>query len=68
MCPQVVFNIMGVDASIVGMSIDYAHYFSPIFILTGIGASISCMLEVSQKTQIMVFYGLSRSIANVILD
>lgn len=50
--PQVAFNLMGVDESIIGMSIDYAHYFAPIFILTGIGASISCMLQVSQKTQL----------------
>ena len=68
LCPQVAFNLMGVDASIIGMSIDYARYFSPIFILTGIGASISCMLEVSQKTTVMIWYGLSRSVANVILD
>ena len=66
--PQVAFNLMGVDESIIGMSIDYAHYFAPIFILTGIGASVSCMLQVSQKTQIMVWYGVSRSLANVILD
>ncbi len=68
LCPQVAFHIMGVDESIIGMSIDYAHYFSPIFILTGIGASISCMLQANQKTQIMLWYGLSRSVANVILD
>ena len=67
-CPQVAFNLMGVDESIIGMSIDYARYFAPIFILTGIGASISCMLQVSQKTQIMIWYGVSRSAANVILD
>ena len=66
--PQTAFNLMGVDKSIIGMSVDYAHYFSPIFILTGIGASISCMLQVSQKTQIMVWYGVSRSACNVILD
>ena len=68
LCPRVAFNIMGVDESIIGMSIDYAMYFSPIFVLTGIGASISCMLQVSQKTQIMIWYGASRSVANVILD
>ena len=67
-CPQVAFNLMGVDESIIGMSIDYAHYFAPIFILTGIGASISCMLQVSQKTRIMIWYGVSRSAANIILD
>ena len=67
-CPQVAFNLMGVDKSIIGMSIDYAHYFAPIFILTGIGASISCMLQVSQKTKIMIWYGVSRSAANILLD
>ena len=66
--PQLAFQLMGVDKSIIGMSIDYAHYFAPIFILTGIGASISCMLQVSQKTQIMVWYGVSRSLANVVLE
>lgn len=66
--PQVAFNLMGVDKSIVGMSIDYARYFAPIFILTGVGASISCMLQVCQKTQIMIVYGVSRSLTNIILD
>lgn len=68
LCPQVAFHLMGVDESIIGMSIDYARYCSPIFILTGIGASISCMLQVSQKTRIMIWYGVSRSVTNVILD
>ena len=67
-CPQVAFHLMRVDESIIGMSIDYARYFSPIFILMGIGASISCMLEVSQKTKIMIWYGVVRSLANVVLD
>ena len=67
-CPQVAFNLMGVDESIIGLSIDYARYCAPIYVLTGIGASVSCMLQVSQKTQIMVWYGLSRSVTNVILD
>lgn len=66
--PKAAFDLMGVDESIIGMSIDYAHYFSPIFILTGIGASVSCMLQVNQKTKIMMWYGLVRSAANVILD
>ena len=67
-CPQVAFHLTGVDSSIIGMSIDYAKYFAPIFILTGIGASISCMLQVSQKTSILAWYGFVRSGANIILD
>ena len=68
LCPQVAFRLMGVDESIISMSIDYARYFAPIFVLTGIGASVSCMLQVCQKTQIMVVYGASRSLLNVLLD
>lgn len=68
LAPGMVFNLMGVDSSIIGMSIDYARFYAPIFILTGIGASISCLLSVSQRTQIMIVYGLSRSLINVILD
>ena len=66
--PQVAFRIMRVDESIMGMAVDYAKFYSPIFILTGIGASVSCMLQASQKTKIMVWYGLTRSLANVALD
>ncbi|MEE3468146.1 MAG: MATE family efflux transporter [Eubacterium sp.] len=62
------FTIMGVDASIIDMSIDYARTFAPVFILTGIGASVSAMLQVSQKTKILIAYGVTRSLANVVLD
>ena len=66
--PQLAFSLMGVDKSIIGMSIDYARYFAPIFLLQGVGVSISCLLSVSQRTQIMLWYGVSRSLANVVLD
>lgn len=66
--PQVVFRVMRVDESIMDMAVDYAKFYSPNFILTGIGASLSCMLQVSQKTKIMFWYGLVRSLANVVLD
>lgn len=68
LCPQIVFKIMGVDESIVGMSITYAKVYSPIFILTGIGASITALLQVSQRTSIMIAYGVSRSLINIVLD
>ena len=68
LCPRIAFNLMGVDNSIIDMSIDYAQIYSPIFILTGIGAAVSAMLQVSQKTKIMIVYGITRSLANVALD
>ncbi len=67
-CPQVAFNLMGVDESIISMSIDYARYCSPLFLLNGIGASVMCLLQVSQKTNILAWYGLVRSLLNILLD
>lgn len=66
--PRFVFGLMGVDKSIIEMSVTYAKVYSPIFILTGIGASVSSMLQVCQKTSIMAVYGISRSVINVVLD
>ena len=68
LCPQVAFRLMQEDERIIGMSVDYARFYSPIFVLTGIGASVSCMLQAEQKTKIMVWYGATRSLANVVLD
>ncbi len=66
--PQTAFHLMGEDESIIGLSVDYARFFAPIFILTGVAASVSCLLQVSQKTKIMIWYGVSRSLTNVVLD
>lgn len=63
-----VFRLMGVDESIMSMAVSYARIYSPVFILIGIGASIMSILQVNEKTQIMIAYGLVRSIANIILD
>ena len=68
LCPRIAFNLMGVDESIIDMSISYAQIYAPIFILTGIGAAVSAMLQVCQKTKIMILYGITRSLTNVLLD
>jgi len=66
--PKQIFLLMGVDASVIDLSVDYARYSAPIFLVVGIGSAISCLLQVSEKTKIMIVYGLLRSGINVILD
>lgn len=66
--PRVIFTMMGVGDSVIGMSVEYAKYFSPVFLFIGLGASVSAMLQVSEKTGIMVAYGLIRSLVNIFLD
>lgn len=67
-CPGIVYKLMGVDESIVDMSITYARIYSPVFITTGIGASVSALLQISEKTKILVWYGIIRSGLNIVLD
>lgn len=66
--PGVIFTLMGVPENVIGMSIEYARYYSPIFLFIGLGASVSSMLQVSEKTGILIWYGLIRSLANIFLD
>ena len=67
-CSRQIFGMMGVADSVIDMSVDYAKYFAPSFLLIGLGSAISTMLQVSAKTGIMVWYGIVRSVANIILD
>lgn len=66
--PKLIFTIMGVGDNVIGMSVEYARYYSPVFLLLGLGVSVSVMLQVSEKTGILVVYGLVRSLVNIFLD
>lgn len=66
--PKQIFELMGVDSSVIGMSVDYARFFSPFLLITGISASLTALLQVSQQTTVMVVYGVVRSFSNIFLD
>lgn len=65
---RIIFKIMGVDESIIDMSVSYAKIYSPIFLLIGMSASIVAMLQVCEKTAVMIGYGIIRSVTNIVLD
>lgn len=65
---RLVFIAMGVDAGIIDMSVSYARFSAPIYLITGISASVSSMLQVSEKTKILAVYGFVRSGLNIVLD
>lgn len=67
-CSRLVFTVMGVDEKVIDMSIDYARYIAPIFLVTGISASVTSMLQVCEKTKIIAVSGFVRSGLNIILD
>lgn len=63
-----IFKIMKVQDTVIDMSIRYARYFAPVFLITGITSAISSLLQVSEKTKILVVYGIIRSGLNIFLD
>ncbi len=64
----IIFRIMKVDVTVIDMSIQYARYYAPVFLITGITSSIGSLLQVSERTRILVVYGIIRSGLNILLD
>lgn len=63
-----VFKFMGVSDSLMPMCLSYARFFTPVFLLIGMGGSLSVILQTSNYTRPMVVYGALRAGLNVILD
>lgn len=63
-----VFKFMGVSDNLMPMCLSYARFYAPVFILTGLGGSLSVILQTSNYTKPMVVYGLLRAGLNIVLD
>ena len=62
-----VFRIMGVSENLIPMCVDYVRYYSPVFILVGIGTIVT-IFQTSNYTKPLATYSLIRSVLNVIFD
>ena len=67
-CGEHVFRIMGVSDSVMPYCLGYMKYFVPSFLLIGIEGSTSVIMQTSNYTKPMVYYGLIRSGTNIVLD
>lgn len=67
-CAEYVFGIMGVSDNLMPMCLQYARCYAPVFLITGLGGSLSVILQTSNYTQPLVIYGLVRSGLNILLD
>lgn len=67
-CSPFVFDAMGVTGEIKQHCITYTVFYSPVFLTTGIAASLIVILQTSNYTKHLVTYGIIRSSVNVILD
>lgn len=63
-----VFKLMGVGDSVMPYCLGYMKYFAPSFLLIGLEGSTSVIMQTSNYTKPMVYYGIIRSGTNVILD
>ena len=67
-CGKFVFRRMGISENMMPMCLEYLYYFSPIFLLIGYEASTMVVMQTSNYTKPMVWFGLVRSGLNIILD
>ncbi|MBQ2355108.1 MAG: MATE family efflux transporter [Treponema sp.] len=65
---RLVFTLMGASATVLPMCMDYLHFFMPIFLVIGIEASTMVIMQTSNYTKPLVWFGLVRSLLNVLLD
>lgn len=63
-----VYTLMGVPKNVFGMCVNYTRLYAPTFLLIGLGSAYSVIFQTSNITKPLVFYGLIRSLTNVVLD
>ena len=67
-CSEPVFRFMGVSDNLMPMCLSYSRFYAPVFLLVGLGGSLSVILQTSNYTTPLVLYGAIRAGLNVILD
>lgn len=65
---KLVFKLMGVSDNVMPLCLGYMRWFAPSFLLIGFESSFSVIMQTSNYTKPMIFYGIIRSGTNVVLD
>lgn len=63
-----VFTIMGVSDNVMPLCLEYTKYFAPIFLVVGLEASSTVIMQTSNYTKPLVYYGIVRAGSNMLLD
>lgn len=67
-CSESVFRLMGVSENLLPMCLDYVTFYAPIFLIVGLEASSIVIMQTSNYTKPLVWYGIVRAGSNVVLD
>ena len=65
---EAVFRLMGVSENLMPMCLTYTRFYAPVFLITGLGGSLTVILQTSNYTIPLVIYGIVRSALNIFLD
>lgn len=65
---QPVFRLMGVSDTLLPMCVDYARFYSPIFLLMGLGPAFMVVYQTSNHTKHLAYYAVIRSVLNIFFD
>lgn len=65
---EYVYRVMGVSEYIMPMCLGYTEFFAPTFLIVGIESSFSVIMQTSNYTKPLVFYGIIRAGLNILLD
>lgn len=65
---EYVLRAMGVSEDIMPMCLGYMRFFAPTFLIVGIESSFSVIMQTSNYTKPLVFYGIIRAGLNILLD
>lgn len=67
-CAKWVYTAMGVSDNVMPLCLTYTRYFTPIILLAGLEASFSVIVQTSNHTKPLVWFGIIRAGLNIILD
>lgn len=63
-----VFTVMGVSENIMPLCMEYTRYFLPIFLILGFESALPVIMQTSNFTKPLIFFGIIRSSLNILLD
>ena len=67
-CGKFVFRMLGVSDNLMPMCLEYTKYFAPIFLIIGFESSFNVIMQTSNNTKPMLWFGIIRAGLNVLLD
>lgn len=65
---EMIFKAMGVSENVMPMCLSYSRIYSPVYLITPLGAACMVTFQTSNYTKPLVYQGIIRSGLNIFLD